>query len=69
MRPDFRQTAPETIKVEIGGVELLTDVQMSKLQDLFKKHAGDEFQIQIVAVPRIEWGEDGKRLGFRSELF
>jgi phenylacetate-CoA ligase len=65
----IRQTAPETIKVEIGGVELLTDVQMSKLQDLFKKHAGDEFQIQIVAVPRIEWGEDGKRLGFKSELF
>jgi phenylacetate-coenzyme A ligase PaaK-like adenylate-forming protein len=65
----IRQTAPETIKVEIGGIGQLTDVQMSKLQNLFRKHAGDEFQIQIVAVLRIEWGQDGKRLGFRSELF
>jgi phenylacetate-CoA ligase len=64
----IRQTDLSTIEVEIGGVGQLTVDQIASLKRAFKEHAGDEFQIRINAVQKIDWGSDIKRLGFRSEL-
>jgi phenylacetate-coenzyme A ligase PaaK-like adenylate-forming protein len=64
----IRQTELNAIEVEIGGVGELTAEQMASLKNVFKEHAGDEFQIRINAVRNINWGSDIKRLGFRSEL-
>jgi phenylacetate-CoA ligase len=65
----IRQISVDTIDVEIGGIDQLTADQMSSLQKLFKDRAGDEFTIRISTVQKIDWGNDTKRLGFRSELF
>jgi len=64
----IRQTELNAIEVEIGGVGELTAEQIVSLKNVFKEHAGDEFQIRINAVQNINWGNDIKRLGFRSEL-
>ena len=64
----IRQTALNVIKVEIGGIDQLTNDQMAALRTLFKERAGDEFQIHIDAVRNIDWGDDAKRLAFRSEV-
>jgi phenylacetate-CoA ligase len=64
----IRQTAFNTIEVEIGGVSQLSDDQIASLKSLIKKRAGDEFQVRIDAVQNINWGSDLKRLAFRSEV-
>jgi phenylacetate-CoA ligase len=64
----IRQTGLTTIEVEIGGADPLSADQIALLQSLFKERAGDEFQIEINAVQRIEWGTDAKKLGFRSDV-
>jgi phenylacetate-CoA ligase len=64
----IRQTGLNTIEVEIGGVGQLSADQIVALKSLFKLRAGDEFQIRIDAVQNINWGNDSKRLGFRSEV-
>ena len=64
----IRQTALSAIEVEIGGVALLSADQIASLQSLFKERAGDEFEVRINAVQKINWGSDTKRLGFRSEV-
>jgi hypothetical protein len=64
----IRQTKLDTIEVEIGGIDRLSAEQMSSLEGLFKQQAGDQFKIQISTVSEINWGNDTKRLGFRSEV-
>lgn len=64
----IRQTGLKTIDVEIGGAGELSDSQTASLQSLFRERAGDEFEIRVKAVQRIDWGTDSKRLGFRSEV-
>ena len=64
----IRQTGLSAIEVEIGGVGQLSVDQIASLKNLFKERAGDEFQVQITAVQNIDWGNDIKRLGFRSEI-
>ena len=64
----IRQTGLNIIEVEIGGVSQLTGDQIASLKSLFKKRAGDEFEIRINAVENINWGSDMKKLGFRSEV-
>jgi phenylacetate-coenzyme A ligase PaaK-like adenylate-forming protein len=64
----IRQTALDTLDVEIGGVGQLSVDQIASLKSLFKERAGDEFHVRINAVPKIDWGSDVKRLGFRSEV-
>jgi len=64
----IRQTALNTIEVEIGGTDQVSADQIAALKSLFKERAGDEFQIHINAVRSIDWGTDTKRLGFRSEV-
>ena len=64
----IRQIALDVIDVELGGVEHLSDDQIKSLKILFKEHAGDEFQVRVNAMKSIDWGNDTKRLGFRSEV-
>jgi phenylacetate-CoA ligase len=65
----IRQTALDIIEVEIGGVEQLTADQKTALKRLFKKRAGDDFQIHLNAVRSINWGSAAKKLAFHSEVF
>ena len=64
----IRQTAPDVIEVELGGVNHLSDDQIKLLKNLFKEHAGEEFQVRIEAMKSIDWGNDTKRLGFRCDV-
>jgi phenylacetate-coenzyme A ligase PaaK-like adenylate-forming protein len=64
----IRQTALNTIEVEISGVDQLSADQLTALKNLFKARVGDEFQIRINVVGNINWGSDIKRLAFRSEV-
>jgi hypothetical protein len=64
----IRQTTLDTIEVQIGGIDQLSADQITSLKSLFKEHVGDEFQVRINAVQNIDWGNDTKRLGFRSEV-
>jgi phenylacetate-CoA ligase len=64
----IRQTALDTLDVEIGGVGQLSADQVASLKSLIKERAGDEFQVRIETVQNIDWGSDVKRLGFRSEV-
>jgi len=63
----IRQTSLDIIEVQIGGVDQLSDEQIILLTILFREHAG-EFQLRISATKTIDWGNDTKRLGFRSEV-
>lgn len=65
----IRQTALDTIEVEIGGIDQMSSDQIVALKSLIKARAGDEFQIHINAVRNIDWGNAAKRLGFHSEVF
>ena len=65
----IRQTALNTIDVEISGVSQLSAEQIAQLTSLFKERAGQDFRVQINTVRNIDWGHDAKRLGFRSDLF
>jgi phenylacetate-coenzyme A ligase PaaK-like adenylate-forming protein len=64
----IRQTALNTIEVEIAGTDRLSADQMAGLKSLFKQRAGDQFQIRINVIGNIDWGSDIKRLAFRSEV-
>jgi phenylacetate-coenzyme A ligase PaaK-like adenylate-forming protein len=64
----IRQTALDVIDVELSGVDHLNDDQIKSLKKLFREHAGDEFQVRVNAINSIDWGDDTKRLGFRSEV-
>jgi phenylacetate-coenzyme A ligase PaaK-like adenylate-forming protein len=62
------QTDLETIVLEIGGRNALTTDESDAFVELIKKYAGDGFSVEVKAVPRIEWGQDIKRLGFSSRV-
>jgi phenylacetate-CoA ligase len=64
----IRQTALDTIEVEIAGPDQLSADQIAALKSLFKERAGDEFQIHISAVRNINWGNNAKRLAFHSDV-
>jgi len=64
-----RQTALNTIEVEIAGTDQLSTDQTTALKSLVKQRAGDEFQIRINVVGNINWGSDIKRLAFRSDVW
>jgi phenylacetate-coenzyme A ligase PaaK-like adenylate-forming protein len=64
----IRQTAIETIVVEIGGRDSLTPEETAALVALIRRHAGDEFEVAVKAVARIDWGGSVKRLGYSCEI-
>lgn len=64
----IRQTGLRTLVVEIGGKGELGLGEKEGLISLLKMHAGDEFEIEVKAVPEIDWRGSVKRLGFYNEV-
>jgi phenylacetate-coenzyme A ligase PaaK-like adenylate-forming protein len=64
----IRQTDIKTIVVEIGGRDSLTPEETAAFIALIKLHAGDEFDVEVKAVARIDWSHSIKRLGFHSDV-
>jgi phenylacetate-CoA ligase len=64
----IRQTALDTIVLELGRRGTLTEDQHDSLVKLVRSHAGADFVVDVRAVEEIDWGPSVKRLGFRNEL-
>ncbi|QAY95179.1 hypothetical protein CWB41_05075 [Methylovirgula ligni] len=64
----IRQTELQTIVVEIAASDTLPATKIDAFRELIRSYASADFDIQIRQVPRIDWGADTKRLGFRNEL-
>ena len=64
----IRQTDVGTLVVEIGGRADLNPIEQNTITDLIKKQAGNEFHVELRAVPEIDWRGSVKRLGFYNEV-
>jgi phenylacetate-coenzyme A ligase PaaK-like adenylate-forming protein len=64
----MRQTDLQTIVVELGGIQELSQTQHELLTDLIRMHAGSEFMVLIKTVRSLDWGKSRKRLGFYNEV-
>jgi phenylacetate-coenzyme A ligase PaaK-like adenylate-forming protein len=64
----IRQTAVGMIVVEVGGGTSLNQDEQDTIMDLIEKQTGPEFQVEMRAVPEIDWGGRVKRLGFYNEV-
>lgn len=64
----IRQTTLTDIVVEIARERDLSAEECETVRSLVRKFSGDEFNIHILSVRNIDWGESKKRLGFRNEL-
>ena len=64
----LRQTDLGTLVVEVGGRTDLNENEQDTIRNLVKKQAGDEFQVEVRAVPEIDWRGSVKRLGFYNEV-
>jgi phenylacetate-coenzyme A ligase PaaK-like adenylate-forming protein len=64
----IRQTDLQTIVVELGGIQELSQTQQQQLIDLITLHAGPEFKIIIKTSNSLDWGKNRKRLGFHSDV-
>jgi phenylacetate-coenzyme A ligase PaaK-like adenylate-forming protein len=64
----IRQTDVKTIVVEIGGRQSLSADEIAAFVNLIKQRAGDDFEVRVGPVAKIEWGHSIKRLGFHSEV-
>jgi phenylacetate-CoA ligase len=63
-----RQVGLEEITIEIGGRESLSTDEASRVTAFLKARAGDEFKINVVPCPAIDWGGSIKRLSFRCDV-
>jgi phenylacetate-CoA ligase len=64
----IRQVGLDSILVEIGGRETLTPKEVTDLTAFLQPRAGDEFRIEIIPRPAIDWGHSTKRQSFRCEI-
>jgi phenylacetate-coenzyme A ligase PaaK-like adenylate-forming protein len=64
----IRQTDLQTIVVELGGIQELSQTQHELLIDLIRLHAGIEFKVIIKTVGSLDWGKNRKRLGFHNDV-
>ncbi|HEY6024834.1 MAG TPA: hypothetical protein VIV34_11755 [Pseudolabrys sp.] len=64
----IRQSDVGTLVVEVGGRTDLDPNEQNTIVNLIKKQAGDEFQVEVRAVPEIDWRGSVKRLGFYNEV-
>jgi phenylacetate-CoA ligase len=63
-----RQVNLDIIVIEIGGREKLTPEEIEGVVKFLKIRAGDDFKINVIACPTIEWGDSAKKLSFRCEI-
>jgi phenylacetate-coenzyme A ligase PaaK-like adenylate-forming protein len=64
----IRQTGIGKLVVEIGGRTNLTPDERDTIMSLVQKQTGPEFQVDVRAIPEIDWGNRLKRLGFYNEV-
>ncbi|MGP8232423.1 MAG: phenylacetate--CoA ligase family protein [Methylovirgula sp.] len=64
----IRQTDLETIVVEIVAPEPLPPEKSEAIRRLVAANAGEDFNVRVDQVERINWGRDIKRLAFRNKL-
>ena len=64
----IRQTDVGRLVVEIGGRTDLNPNEKNTIINLVKKQAGNEFQVELRAIPEIDWRGSVKRLGFYNEV-
>jgi phenylacetate-CoA ligase len=64
----IRQVDLGAIVIEFGGRETLAPEEVDKVIAFLKVRAGDEFSINVIARPAIDWGDSIKRLSFRCEV-
>jgi phenylacetate-CoA ligase len=63
----IRQTDLNTIVVELCCPDKLSD-QLYFVEELIRKHCGNEFKVVVNVVDSIDWGGNRKRLGYRSDV-
>jgi phenylacetate-CoA ligase len=63
-----RQVGFEEILLEVGGRQTLTSEEVLNVTAYLKRRAGDEFKVEVIACPAIDWGSSIKKLGFRCEI-
>ena len=64
----IRQTEIGMLVVEVGGRTNLNPHEQNTIINLVKRQAGNEFQVEVKAMPEINWGGRMKRLGFYNEV-
>lgn len=64
----IRQVEMDRIVVEFGGREQLSADEVEKAIQFLKARTGDEFKIDVIARPAIDWGENIKRQSFRCDI-
>lgn len=64
----MRQTDSKTIVVEIERPDPLTSENIEALKNMLTAHSGPGFDIEILQVAKIDWGENAKQLGFVNEI-
>src|SRR5262249_11350916 len=64
----IRQVDVKRIVLEIGGEASPSPDEVTALGELIKRHAGDEFEVEVRPVAKIDWGRSIKRLAFYSEV-
>jgi len=63
-----RQTALDTITIEIGGRDSISPEEEAGLKRLLVKATDPAFNIRILPVPEIDWSGSAKRLFFSSSV-
>jgi len=58
----------KTIIVEIGGGTSLSPEEVAALGGLIRSHAGEDFEVEVRLVAKIDWGHRVKRLAYQSEV-
>src|SRR5262249_43458018 len=61
----IRQVSLDSVVVEIGGRDTLRPEEVTNVIAFLQPRAGDEFKIDVVARPAIDWGHSVKRQSFR----
>jgi phenylacetate-CoA ligase len=64
----FRQVSLNKIVAEIGGRDTLSADEIASFTHFIKERAGGDFEVEVIAVREIAWGQNIKRLGFHNEL-
>jgi phenylacetate-CoA ligase len=64
----IRQTELQKLVVELTAQDALPPSKIDACRQLIQTYAGEDFDVEITQVPKIDWGRDSKRLGFRNEL-
>jgi phenylacetate-coenzyme A ligase PaaK-like adenylate-forming protein len=64
----FKQTAIDTVTVEVGGCESLAGEDEQRFIDLVRRVSGFDFKVKVHAISKIDWGDSIKKHSFINEI-